>query len=376
MSRGCGLLADPVPVGALLEETVKFVTGISLAKDTKFSPPPAAKAAFFRLKLWKQSYHTEKCPLDIMLSYAPTEAETVLILLCNFIAVVLEEFGYRECLREDCWRISIALTCSQTVAEPGAISKLKVALGELGLVSDIDDDLSEHSSAQCNLDPNDSLQAIGQRGDDGSNHPGAMELLQTVDALFDLAPALDERIDQILERQKTEMLWDLPVDLRAIVVTVASKFPRAPDRLVLVVAQRILENRNRLQGKKIRGKPVAANPETLRLNAPTLSRGAHSQGGFDRDSGLGSSLGPSEKPSRFGLDTRSQQNAQTSVPLMRYLLVPPVDESTTASSLASSVCSDSGKAQLVQRPACGSDGYFKCGICQQSLSIANDQDWK
>ena len=102
MSRECGLLPDPVPVEGLLEETVKFVTDISLAKDTKYPPPPVAKATFRRLKLWKQSYHTEKCPLDMVLSYAPTEAETVLTLLCNFIAVVLEEFGYRECLREDC----------------------------------------------------------------------------------------------------------------------------------------------------------------------------------------------------------------------------------------------------------------------------------
>ena len=100
-----GLLADPVPVNTLLEETVKFVTGISQAKDTKFSPPPElhiAKVSFRRLKLWKQSYHTETCPLDTVLSYAPVQAETVLTLLCNFIAVVLDEFGYRECLREDC----------------------------------------------------------------------------------------------------------------------------------------------------------------------------------------------------------------------------------------------------------------------------------
>ena len=104
MSRECGLLPDPVPVEGLLEETVKFVTDISQAKDTKLSHPPAlhaAKATFRSQKLWKQSYHTEKCPLDMVLSYAPTEAETVLTLLCNFIAVVLEEFGYRECLRED-----------------------------------------------------------------------------------------------------------------------------------------------------------------------------------------------------------------------------------------------------------------------------------
>ena len=104
MSRGDGSLADPVPVEALLEETVKFVTEISQAEDTKFSYPPelhTAKATFRRLKLWKQSYHTEKCPLDMVLSYAPVQAETVLTLLCNFIAVVSEEFGYRECLQED-----------------------------------------------------------------------------------------------------------------------------------------------------------------------------------------------------------------------------------------------------------------------------------
>ena len=104
MCRGSGLPADPVPVEALLEETVKFVTDISQAKDTKFSPPPAlhaAKATFRSLKLWKQSYHTEKCPLDVVLSYFPVHAETVLTLLCNFIDVVLEEFGYCECLRED-----------------------------------------------------------------------------------------------------------------------------------------------------------------------------------------------------------------------------------------------------------------------------------
>ena len=100
---GSGLPAGPVPVEALLEETVKFVTDISPAKDTASSPPPAlhtAIATFRRLKLWKQSYHTEERPLDGMLSCAPVQAETVLTLLCNFIAVVLEEFGYRECLRE------------------------------------------------------------------------------------------------------------------------------------------------------------------------------------------------------------------------------------------------------------------------------------
>ena len=92
MSRGSGSLADPmgsgwptdpVPVEALLEEAVKFVTDISLAKDTKSSPPPAlhtAKATFRRLKLWKQRYHTEERPLDKMLSYAPVQAETVLAL--------------------------------------------------------------------------------------------------------------------------------------------------------------------------------------------------------------------------------------------------------------------------------------------------------
>ena len=99
-----GLLADPVPVNTLLEETVKFVTDISQAEDTKFLPQPvlhSTKVVFRRLKLWTQSYHTEKCPLDMVLSHAPVQAETVLTLLCNFIAVVLEEFDYRECLRED-----------------------------------------------------------------------------------------------------------------------------------------------------------------------------------------------------------------------------------------------------------------------------------
>lgn len=104
MSQGGGLLADPISVGALLDETVKFVTHISQAEDTKFLPQPvlhSTKVVFRRLKLWTQSYHTEKCPLDMVLSHAPVQAETVLTLLCNFIAVVLEEFDYRECLRED-----------------------------------------------------------------------------------------------------------------------------------------------------------------------------------------------------------------------------------------------------------------------------------
>ena len=104
MSLGSGSLADLVSVVALLEEAVKLVTDISEAEDTKSLPPPVlqtTKVAFRRLKLWKQNYHTEKCPLDMVLSHAPVQAETVLTLLCNFIAVVLEEFDYRECLRED-----------------------------------------------------------------------------------------------------------------------------------------------------------------------------------------------------------------------------------------------------------------------------------
>lgn len=252
---------------------------------------------------------------------------------------------------------------------------MKDALGEIGLVSDIDD-LSGNSSIQCNSDPNDSLQVIGQRGGDGSNRPGVVELLQIVDALFDLAPALDERIDQILERQNIlEMGLGLPVDLRAIVVTVASKFPQAPDRLVLVVAEKILENRNRLQGK-VYERPVAANPKILSPNARRLFRKTHSQGSLGRDSGLGSSLGSNEMPSRWGPDPRSQQTAQTFVPLVSHFLIPPVDVSVAVSSLASSMCSDSGNTQLVQRPACGSDGFIECRICQQRLPIANDQDWK
>ena len=108
-------------------------------------------------------------------------------------------------------------------------------LGGLGLASDIDD-LSEYSSTECDSDPNNSLQIIEQKGDDGRNYPGVMELSRIVDALFDLAPALGELTDQILEREK---IWEM--DLLAIVITVASKFPQAPDGFVSVVARGILK---------------------------------------------------------------------------------------------------------------------------------------
>ena len=256
---------------------------------------------------------------------------------------------------------------------------MKDVLGELGLASDIDD-LSEHSSTQCDSDPNDSLQTSEQEGDDASNYPGGMELSQIVDALFDLAPALDERIDQILEREKIlEMRYDLPVDLRAIVVTVGSKFPQAPEEFVLVVARRILINRNRLQRKPtegVRGMPVAANPERWRPNVRTRLSGAPSLGSFGQDSGPRSSLGSYEVSSGWGSGLRSQQTALTSAPSMPQLSVPRVDVSVTASSLASSMYSDCKNAQFVQMPARGSDGLIKCEICQQRLSIANDRSWK
>ena len=204
-----------------------------------------------------------------------------------------------------------------------------------------------------------------------------MELSRVVDALFDLAPALDERIDQILERKKIlETRYKLPVDLRAIVVTVASKFPQAPDGFVLIVARRVLINRNRLQKKPTEGvqeKPVAANPE--RSWQPSVwirSSGVPSLHTPGQGSGFGSSLGSLEMSSGWGSGPRSQQTTQTSV-----LSAPArVDVSETASSFATSMCSDSKNAQLVQMPARGGDGRIKCEICQQRLSIANDQSWK
>ena len=193
----------------------------------------------------------------------------------------------------------IALTCSRAVAGPGALSSLENVLRELGLASGIDD-LPECSSAQCDLDPSDSpqtielkgddnnsLQTIEKKEDDGSCYPGLMELSRIVDALFGLAPALDERIDQILEREKIlEMRSHLPVDLRAIVVTVASKFPQAPDGFVLVAARRILGNRNRLQKMLTEGvweKPVAAYPKVWRPSVPTLFSEAPLSGSFDQN---------------------------------------------------------------------------------------------
>ena len=299
----------------------------------------------------------------------------------------------------------IALTCSRAVAAPGALSRLEQVLGELGLASDIDD-LSECSSAQCDSDPNggsqtteqkgddndslqtieqkgdgnDSLQTIEQKGDDGSSYPGVMELSRIVDALFDLAPALDERIDQILEREKIlEMRSHLPVDLRAIVVTVASKYPQAPDGFVLVVARRILWNRNRLQKKLtegVREKPVAAYPEVWRPSVPTLFSDAPSPGSIDQNPMLWTPVHPYEIPTGRDPGPRSQQTMQTSIRPVLRPFVPRVDASMIASSSASSVYSDSKNAQLVQMPGRGSDGRIKCEICQQRLSIADDQSWK
>ena len=271
------------------------------------------------------------------------------------------------------------LTCSRIVAKPEAISRLKDVLGKLGLASDIDD-LSEYSSTKFDSDPNDRLRTIEQKGDDGSNYPGVMELSEIVDALFDLAPALDERIDQILEREKIlEMRYDIPVDLRAIVVTVGSKFPQAPDEFVLVVARRILVNRNRLQGKPTEGvweKQVAANPGIRQPNIRTPFSGAPSLGSFGQDSGPRSSLGSYEMSSGWDSGPRSQQTAQASVPSVPQPSVTRVDVSVTASSFASSMYSGNKNAKLVKMPARGSDGRIKCEICQQTLLIANDWSWK
>ena len=264
---------------------------------------------------------------------------------------------------------------------------MKDVLGGLGLASDIDN-LSEYSSTECDLDPNNSLQTstecdsepnnslqtIEQKGDDDSNYRGVMELSRIVDALFDLAPALGERIDQILEREK---IWEM--DLPATVITVASKFPQAPDRFVSEVARGILKNRSRLHKKltgAVWGEPVVADPGLRRPNAPTLFSEAPLRGSFGQDTGPRSSLGSCERPSVWDSGLLSQQTAQTSVPSAPQLPAPGVDVSVAASSFASSMYSDSKNAQLVQMPTRGSDGRIKCEICQQSLVIANDWSWK
>ena len=251
---------------------------------------------------------------------------------------------------------------------------MKDVVGKLGLASDIDD-LSEYSSIQCGSDPDESLRTIEQKGDNGSNYPGVMELSQIVDALFDLAPALDERVDQILELENMKMRLDLPVDLRAIVVTVASKFPQAPDGFVLLVARRILINRNRLQ-KKLTEEVWETNPESWRPKVPAPPSRALSRGSFGQDSGPRSSLGSYELSSGWGSGLRSQQTAPTTVPSAFQPSVPRIDESVTAPSFASSMYSDNKIAQLVQMPAPGSDCRIKCEICQQRLLITNDQRWK
>lgn len=97
-------VVDPCQAEALLKATTEFIAHISAANDTQVLANNSshklalAKPIFRRLKLWERSYNTAAYPLDRVLSCAPIQAETILLLLCHFVIIVVEEFGTCEYL--------------------------------------------------------------------------------------------------------------------------------------------------------------------------------------------------------------------------------------------------------------------------------------
>jgi hypothetical protein len=87
------------PVEPLVRQLLIFLSTVSKAKHSYSSQSSAitsSKTLFGKFRLWVRSFDTEECHLDKLLEEDLEIKEAVVLLLSGLVAILVEEFGYRE----------------------------------------------------------------------------------------------------------------------------------------------------------------------------------------------------------------------------------------------------------------------------------------
>lgn len=265
-----------------------------------------------------------------------------------------------------------------------ALGKLQNAMSGVPFMS------PEDNESQSSTDETESDMSGSPTHEDVETTKYAMsELSHIVESLFDLSTVLDEKIQELEDRDRI-METDIhhSTDIRALIVNIGSKFPQAPESLVELVSSNIHINRRRLN-RALRepsseesflaestSQPNIKSTPASRFTVFNINR---SQTSTVADShsirSIGSSMNSTNDLS-FCDTPLSTVFTGTSYTTTSFLEIPSIAESLFSSSIASSDGEASANHGIPPKPVADSGGRIKCLICGNRITVSRRGGWR